>query len=61
MKNIFCLLTLLTISYSIAISQVTDQDSTIQHEVGLDLNFINVFLPLDNNIGRRGGYQFYYR
>lgn len=61
MKSILCLLTLLAISYS-AIGQDLDQDSTIQHEIGLDLNFINVFLPLENvRIGTRGSYQFYYR
>ncbi|MEL6717677.1 MAG: hypothetical protein AAFO82_14740 [Bacteroidota bacterium] len=61
MKSIICLISLMTISY-LAIAQDEIQDSTITHEVGLDLNFINVFLPLDNNsIGRRGSYQFYYR
>ncbi|MEM0993574.1 MAG: hypothetical protein AAGI49_11120 [Bacteroidota bacterium] len=61
MKSFVCLISLVTISY-LAIGQDQIQDSTIIHEVGLDLNFVNVFLPLDNNvIGRRGGYQFYYR
>jgi len=63
MKSIICLISLLVISYlSIGQDQIQIQDSTVIHEVGLDLNFVNVFLPLDgNNIGRRGGYQFYYR
>lgn len=41
------------------------QDTTAYdyvHEAGLDINFINVFIPLENvTIGRRGSYQFYYR
>ncbi len=38
----------------------TDQENTYLRTVGMDANFINNFLPIDNSIGTRGTYLLHY-
>jgi len=38
----------------------SSNDTPLYRSIGVDINFINVFLPLDNPIGTRGNYLFHF-
>jgi len=54
----------LTITFLILLMQIgysqNSNDKPLYRSIGIDINFINNFLPLDNPIGSRGNYLFHY-